>query len=90
MENITREYEIKKEEVKYIEWLQELQNTEAELESFDDLDSALPAHFSEQEASEIWDYAMENYRFYESGIWQDEGLLEEDFPVTVTLNYNNG
>lgn len=90
MTSIFEEYRLREQDVEHIERLRELQDTGANMETFDELEGSLLAHFGDSEAAETFNWARnQKLPMYESGVWTIEGILEEDFPVTVTLNYPN-
>lgn len=87
MTSILQEYTLREQDVKHIKRLRELLDSNADMETHDELESSLLARFGEPEATETFEWATEDkISMYYSDVWTIDGILDGDYPKTVTLN----
>ncbi|TKX46906.1 hypothetical protein EXE41_07205 [Halorubrum sp. SD690R] len=87
MTSIFPEYTVREQDVEHIERLRELQVRGDDMETDEELEASLLARFGEPEATETFEWATEDrIMFYGSEVWTIDGILDGDYPKTVTLN----
>lgn len=87
MTSILPEYTLREQDVEHIERLRELLDSNADMETHDELEASLLARFGEPEATETFVWATEErIMMYGSEVWTIDGILDGDYPKTVTLN----
>lgn len=87
MTSIWREYTVREQDVEHIERLQELREAGDEMETSEELEASLLARFGDPEATETFVWATEDkIPLYVSEIWDRDGVLDGDFPKTVSEN----
>jgi len=87
MTRIFTEYDLKEQDVEHIERLRELRESGVAMETDEELEAALLAQFGEPEATETFNWATEdNVSMFASDVWTIDGILDGNYPKTVTLN----
>lgn len=87
MTSIWREYTVREQDVEHIERLQETKAAGDPMETNEELEVSLLARFDNPEATETFVWATEEkIPLYVSEIWDRDGVLDGDFPKTVSEN----
>jgi hypothetical protein len=85
--SIWREYTVREQDVEHIERLRELREAGDKMETPEELEASLLARFDDPEATETFVWATEEkIPLYVSEIWERDGVLDGDFPKTVSEN----
>lgn len=88
MTSIWRQYTVREQDVEHIERLRELRESGVAMETDEELKAALLARFGDPEATETYEWTEEgqNISLYESEAWARDGVLDGDYPKTVSEN----
>jgi hypothetical protein len=87
MTSIWRQYTVREQDVEHIERLRELRESGVAMETDEELEASLLARFDDLEATETFVWATEEkIPLYVSEIWERDGVLDGDFPKTVSEN----
>jgi len=88
MPSIWRQYTVREQDVEHIERLRELREAGDEMETSEELEASLLARFGDPEATETNEWATESPKIglYESEAWARDGVLDGDYPKTLSEN----
>lgn len=91
MTSIWRQYTVREQDVEHIERLRVLKDEGHPMDTTDELKASLLDRFGDPEATETYEWATnsQSVGLYCSGVWTRDGVLDGNYPKTLSENSEN-